>query len=978
MAIIINEGFDVNSPYTIDKRLIVDRVDGTTASLVSLIPQYNYVNMYVWVKEEKAFYYLNNTVNDNGNPGATVSDWTKLLSGSGGSASAIDLSEVAFGTGTGITSSNNFTWNNTCNNLIASKSSNITNGSCESAIIGGVSNDIINSDSSLISGYSNNIYSSPRSSIIGGGGNSIGTQSQIVKQPSNNSRNVIIGGSSNEISGSSSYNSSIIGGYTSYIKESKQSVILGGIGLTLSNESNVVYVPELKIATASNSSTTDKVLVWDTTDNYVKWRSDSSLGLAKNAKKVAWQSDTGMPGQLSSWGLTAGQDPNTVWFYNGGNSFDSPQGDIVVSLNPATATPGLNRDFKLILGNGGRVETGNTWSVAYNGTRLVEYGEGRVEPHVLDFSWATSSSAPNGEYLLSKYVIETPANDYTTTGNAYGRDFLIKRFESFFTGAVSTTTVGRGGSSVFPKGSILFVDESFVTCEGITGSVTGVTISFGLSLVTAGGTIGATISNFEPQLSQFGISNSYEMLFAPKALGDFFTGSIFYSKSPIGIVRLSQPAMLVTKPVGGTLQVGTYLKYSIPYIVDEASLNAISGTNYISGPGIATGATGCAKSGYVSGTSFTGNPATANVVFSTAYSSASYSVAVTSQAFTIDDYVYSITNKTSAGFTIRVDNPSPIGATAMWITNCYDGSGLSSGGSGGNATFLPLPVPKINLMQYTQQVDVYNSSTNGVFATQALIANYPVLINMDFTSDHFSNPNNKIFIEMVHYKRKSRSRSNGGPYKNKGKSYMVPAKNLAGVGQDSDLPWINAASMLGATGSWTRSGNSSWFNGSVSVPIGIDRPNHLEVTSYNISSYPIWQYFNGRFEFYDVAYRDITGATLSINTLIPSSGKSKAGRNKPTNRYAYSPYYTPYYCAFRYIQWIPNVNPRPGGGYYGQIVSGPLSKVIKVTGLNFPFQTNYQQSAVLGFPVCDISIQWTSMPTDSYQWLKCDWESNLP
>ena len=983
MAIIINEGFDVNSPYTIDKRLIVDRVDGTTASLVSLIPQYNYVNMYVWVKEEKAFYYLNNTVNDNGNPGATVSDWTKLLSGSGGSASAIDLSEVAFGTGTGITSSNNFTWNNTCNNLIASKSSNITNGSCESAIIGGVSNDIINSDSSLISGYSNNIYSSPRSSIIGGGGNSIGTQSQIVKQPSNNSRNVIIGGSSNEISGSSSYNSSIIGGYTSYIKESKQSVILGGIGLTLSNESNVVYVPELKIATASNSSTTDKVLVWDTTDNYVKWRSDSSLGLAKNAKKVAWENDNSyptMPGQTQSWGLTAGLDPNTVIFYNGNNSFDSPQGDIVVSLNPATATPGLNRDFKLILGNFGRVETGNTWSVAYNGTRLVEYGVGRVEPHVLDFSWATSSGEPNGEYLLTKYMLELPTDDFKTTGLAYGRDFTsVKRMMGFY--GVVNDEGNIGGSNVFPKGSIIFANEAFVYCEAQTTTASGVTISFGLNKPpnNNSGSYGTAITSWEPSLSSFGVSTSGSILFPPKSLGDFATGSIYYSKSQVGIIRLNEPAMIVLTVAGGVVKGGTLLKLMVPYIVDEASSNAISGTNYISGPGIATGATGCAKSGFVSGSSFAGTgTSSASVVFSTPYSSASYSVVVTSQAFTTTDYVYSVTDKTAAGFIIRTPSTGPIGATAMWITNCYDGSGLSSGGSGGNATFLPLPVPKINLMQYTQQVDVYNSSTNGVFATQALIANYPVLINMDFTSDHFSNPNNKIFIEMVHYKRKSRSRSNGGPYKNKGKSYMVPAKNLAGVGQDSDLPWINAASMLGATGSWTRSGNSSWFNGSVSVPIGIDRPNHLEVTSYNISSYPIWQYFNGRFEFYDVAYRDITGATLSINTLIPSSGKSKAGRNKPTNRYAYSPYYTPYYCAFRYIQWIPNVNPRPGGGYYGQIVSGPLSKVIKVTGLNFPFQTNYQQSAVLGFPVCDISIQWTSMPTDSYQWLKCDWESNLP
>lgn len=86
MAIIINEGFDVNAPSTIDRRLIVDRADGTTSSLVSLTPQYNYPNMYVWVKDEKVFYYLNDIVDDNGSPGATLSDWAQASGGVSGCA----------------------------------------------------------------------------------------------------------------------------------------------------------------------------------------------------------------------------------------------------------------------------------------------------------------------------------------------------------------------------------------------------------------------------------------------------------------------------------------------------------------------------------------------------------------------------------------------------------------------------------------------------------------------------------------------------------------------------------------------------------------------------------------------------------------------------------------------------------------------------------------------------------------------------
>jgi hypothetical protein len=62
------------------------------------------------------------------------------------------------------------------------------------------------------------------------------------------------------------------------MESSLNSSIIGGVGLTLSSESSVVFVPKLKIATASNLDSVTKILVWDTGDNYVKWRSDSTLG----------------------------------------------------------------------------------------------------------------------------------------------------------------------------------------------------------------------------------------------------------------------------------------------------------------------------------------------------------------------------------------------------------------------------------------------------------------------------------------------------------------------------------------------------------------------------------------------------------------------------------------------------------------------------------------------------------------------------
>jgi hypothetical protein len=325
-----------------------------------------------------------------------------------------------------------------------------------------------------------------------------------------------------------------------------------------------------------------------------------------------------------------------------------------------------------------------------------------------------------------------------------------------------------------------------------------------------------------------------------------------------------------------------------------------------------------------------------------------------------------------------VDNPPydavnyPQGPTATVYGRPFilGSSSQFNGATGGVAisSFLPLPVPKINLMPEFQSYtfSVYNSVTNTISGTYAFVTGAPVLINMDFTSDHFSNPDNRIFIEMVHYKRKSRSGTVASPpIRHKGSTYVVPTKNIANVGHDSSLPWLS----IPASGFWSRGGNQYHHTNN---PIGIDRPNHYEVLSYTMSSYPIWEYFTGIFEFWDVAYRDITGSNNYLNVLIPSGGKRKAGSNKPTNRFAYSPFYTSYYCAFRYIQWVPTAN-----GGKGQIVSGPLSKIIKVTGDNFPFSTDYINSAVFGYPVCSISTSFVANP-DSYRRLKCNWESNVP
>jgi hypothetical protein len=140
-----------------------------------------------------------------------------------------------------------------------------------SSIIGGSYNIIgTQSDySSIIGGRNNTLNENPSySSIIGGGYNTISYCSKYSS---------IIGGCCNTVSGTSSY-SSIIGGFCNTLgNKSCNSVIIGGTGLSLNDECNLVYVPNLKIASVSSKDDASRILVWDS-DNVVKYRNSSTLG----------------------------------------------------------------------------------------------------------------------------------------------------------------------------------------------------------------------------------------------------------------------------------------------------------------------------------------------------------------------------------------------------------------------------------------------------------------------------------------------------------------------------------------------------------------------------------------------------------------------------------------------------------------------------------------------------------------------------
>lgn len=241
-----------------------------------------------------------------------MAHYPKIFDFTGGSSSSsIDITEIAFGTGTGITSSNHFKWDESNQNLLASTGSCINSTTAnKSTIIAGASNSITNQDfSSIIGGLNNIMTGSDYSSIIGGSNSLIngsksssiiGGEGNEIRQTSKGTLlhgNTILGGSTNEIIGTSS-GSTIISGSGSSICESNNSVILGGVGLSLSNEDSVVHISKLKIATASNVNAS-RLLVWDT-DNYVKWRDESSIsgsggsGSAITLTEVAFGTGTGI------------------------------------------------------------------------------------------------------------------------------------------------------------------------------------------------------------------------------------------------------------------------------------------------------------------------------------------------------------------------------------------------------------------------------------------------------------------------------------------------------------------------------------------------------------------------------------------------------------------------------------------------------------------------------------------------------------
>lgn len=297
--------------------------------------------------------------------------------------------------------------------------------------------------------------------------------------------------------------------------------------------------------------------------------------------------------------------------------------------------------------------------------------------------------------------------------------------------------------------------------------------------------------------------------------------------------------------------------------------------------------------------------------------------------------------------------PNSVGfyGTASWAQNAISSSyALNAEEFRGQ-----LPVPKLRLISDDQILELYDNVNNTPHAVNQLILSSRIQCIVQDFSDEFLQDND-VYIEMLVYKRKSRS---GVLNKPKAAGYVVPSPH-----------YTSSLGPYPAWGEnfWTRAGEHKIVINGLKYTVGINRPNHFKVNSINevINLSPM---LNGRHIETPIAYRDITGSLQFENCIVPLQGYRKQGDNEPTNRYSYSSWYQHMYISFRYVLYDPAAN---GGS--GQIYSGPTSRIIKVKQAVFPFRDDYTANIYIQKPTCTIHPMY---PANKYR-LNAYFESNLP
>jgi hypothetical protein len=172
-----------------------------------------------------------------------------------------------------ISATRNSTLSNSKNSaIIGNTTSNLDGGYSSGALFGKYLSVGNITGGTLIGGSGSTLYGSNYSSIVGG----ISASIYCSKSSS------IIGGCFNRIESNSCY-SSIIGGVASCVSTSTRSVIIGGSALTLTNIFDTVYVPQLKISSATTNNSLTTFLGRDV-DGNVNEKAISAITVSQNVQ----------------------------------------------------------------------------------------------------------------------------------------------------------------------------------------------------------------------------------------------------------------------------------------------------------------------------------------------------------------------------------------------------------------------------------------------------------------------------------------------------------------------------------------------------------------------------------------------------------------------------------------------------------------------------------------------------------------------
>lgn len=310
-----------------------------------------------------------------------------------------------------------------------------------SAILGGSDGYVASVNSVVLGGNSNYINSttSTYSSIIGGSGNAINnTQGAGGNSGIHNGANglidgavnsTVLGGSSNQITGASTSNSSIIGGLANKIQNGvARSAIIGGLSITLTggSQSDNVVVPNLMLWNAPPAGAVGQsVLTYNSQTKKVSGVAQSSLSNASNGlTKNGFNNYTTLGGTLTG---------NTIVNLNNfGITFGSRNAGTVGTNSIVLGQNGLaSGSSSVVMGQGG---TASSNSLAFSGSA---FGPQSIALLATTQSTATASFAAIGGVTKGQ-------SSFAVGGSAVATGFSSMAF-GFQANANASNAVCLGG-----------------------------------------------------------------------------------------------------------------------------------------------------------------------------------------------------------------------------------------------------------------------------------------------------------------------------------------------------------------------------------------------------------------------------------------------------------------------------------------------------------------------------------------------------